>query len=399
MEFMTTPYDLRSASTDAPTTLPDVLATAVSGNFSLIDEDLDLEDELLFHVILYKVVVPVMFGLIIGVGVIGNALVVYVTLTCRAMRTTVNLLLLNLAASDLLFLVVAVPFITYHFAADNWQIGDVACKLSHFVLYVSVYVTVYTLVAIAVVRFVSVVRSSPLPTPAPRRVGLVVVAVWTAMVAANSPLLAMYRVKVFVVPNTDIEPYYYCALDDHLRHGPPLFVTFFALTYVVPLTVIVTMYLLIVRYLVARRHGMAVQTTRGARAGGARLQSLQSRRASYAWRVFLAVVVVFGVCWLPMHAHLLVAYLGLLPKTRSYAVFRVFCHCLAYSNSCANPFVYHYVSADFRRCLADVAAAAVAGICRRRRRQPGRRRQRRHTLEECTVSQKDGKKTLDQRRY
>jgi len=68
-------------------------------------------------------------------------------------------------------------------------------------------------------------------------------------------------------------------------------------------------------------------------AGGRRLQRQQNRRTSYAWRVFLAVVVVFGACWLPMHAHLLVAYFGLQPQNRVYAVFRVFCHCLAYSNS------------------------------------------------------------------
>ena len=74
-------------------------------------DDVDLDNELRFHNVLYKVVVPVTFGVIIGVGVCGNALVVYVTLTCRAMRTTVNLLLLNLAASDVLFLLVAVPFI------------------------------------------------------------------------------------------------------------------------------------------------------------------------------------------------------------------------------------------------------------------------------------------------
>jgi len=43
-------------------------------------------------------------------------------------------------------------------------------------------------------------------------------------------------------------------------------------------------------------------------------------------------------------------------------VFRVICHVLAYSNSCVNPFIYHYVSADFRRSLA----AVLALLCRRR---------------------------------
>lgn len=348
----------------------------------------------MFYNILSKVVVPVTFGLIIGIGLVGNALVIYVTLTCRAMRTTVNLLLLNLAVSDVIFLVVAVPFIAYHYAADNWLIGHVACKLSHFVLYVTVYVTVYTLVAIAIVRFVTVVRSSLRPTPARGRVAGVVAAVWITMVVVNSPLLVLYRVKTFVL-SPDSAPYHFCGLGDHDRYGLPLFISFFTFTYVVPLSIIVTMYLLIVRYLVARRHRLALPTGENA-SGGGRLQRIQNRRTSYAWRVFLAVVVVFGVCWLPMHAHLLVVYLGLQPGNRAYAVFRVFCHCLAYSNSCANPFVYHYVSADFRRRLAFIAAA-VTGTCSRR--QLGRRRNQRYTLEGCTPSPLDDVNTFDQRRY
>ena len=153
------------------------------------------------------------------------------------------------------------------------------------------------------------------------------------------------------------------------------------------------MYLLIVRHLIARRQRLAGENGRG----GRRLQNLQSRRTSYAWRVFLAVVVVFGVCWLPMHTHLLVAYFGLQQQNRAYEVFRFFCHCLAYSNSCVNPFVYHYVSADFRRCLADVAAT-VTGTCGRRR--PGmHRRQQRYTLNGFTMSQQDDVNTLDPIRY
>jgi len=138
MEFTTALYDDDDVDSRAAT------ASSAADNFSTSDVDAaDLDSELRFYNVLYKVVVPVTFGLIIGVGVLGNALVVYVTLACRAMRTTVNLLLLNLAASDVLFLLVAVPFMAYHYAADNWLMGDVACKLSQFVLYATVYVTVY----------------------------------------------------------------------------------------------------------------------------------------------------------------------------------------------------------------------------------------------------------------
>ena len=81
------------------------------------------------------------FGVIVVVGLLGNVLVVGVTLSRHKMWTTVNLLLLNLAVTDVIFVLVCVPFMAYHYAADNWLIGDAVCKLSQFFLYVTVHVT------------------------------------------------------------------------------------------------------------------------------------------------------------------------------------------------------------------------------------------------------------------
>ena len=56
----------------------------------------------------------------------------------------------------------------------------------------------------------------------------------------------------------------------------------------------------------------------------------------------MVVVVVFGVSWLPLHLQSLAAYFGLeSPRGAVYEVFRVLWNCMAYSNSCANPFIYH----------------------------------------------------------
>ena len=57
------------------------------------------EDELLFYFALYKITVPTAFAIIILVGLLGNLLVVVVTLSRHKMWTTVNLLLLNLHPS------------------------------------------------------------------------------------------------------------------------------------------------------------------------------------------------------------------------------------------------------------------------------------------------------------
>ena len=45
----------------------------------------------LFYFVLYKVTVPTLFGVIIVVGLLGNLLVVGVTLSRHKMWTTVNL--------------------------------------------------------------------------------------------------------------------------------------------------------------------------------------------------------------------------------------------------------------------------------------------------------------------
>ena len=90
-------------------------------------------------------------------------------------------------------------------------------------------------------------------------------------------------------------------------HGPRLFLSFFALAYAVPLAVIASVYLLILRSLRARRRqSMVGESTAGGGGGGG--AGAGRRRTSYASRVFLAVVVVFGVCWLPLHGHLLLLY-------------------------------------------------------------------------------------------
>lgn len=296
-------------------------------------------------------------------GLVGNSLVIVVTLTQQKMRTSVNLFLLNLAFSDLTFLVVCVPFMAYHYAAENWLIGEAACKLSQYILYVTVYVTVYTLVSISVARFLHIVCAYREVRTRGFIAGLVG-AIWVTMLTVNVPILLIYRVKEFP---SDIaaEPYYYCGMEAPQIHGRRLFLSFFVLTYLAPLTTIATMYLLILRYLnrKQRRSSLRLQrkstmtstmTGEGTTTGNG---SSATRRNNYATRISIAIVVVFGMCWLPLNVHLLIAYYGVQPVSRTYEVFRLLCHVFAYSNSCMNPFIYHYVSTDFRQSLRNLLPA------------------------------------------
>jgi len=124
------------------------------------DEALALERRQYFEHVLNDITVPILFNFISLVGVLGNALVIYVIVTRARMRTNTNLLLLNVAVGDLVFVVFVPPLTAYQFATSNWPFGDFACRLMHYVVNVIAYVTVYTLVLVAALRYMTIVRDN-----------------------------------------------------------------------------------------------------------------------------------------------------------------------------------------------------------------------------------------------
>ena len=311
----------------------------------------DVDDfELMFHTVLYKRTAPILFGLITGIGLFGNCLVILVILLNRHMRSTINMALLNLAFCDVTFLTVCVPFVAYHYAADNWGIGEPICKLSQYILFVTMYVTVYTLVLVSALRYFTVVHGNATYKLRTRRnICIMIASMWVVALTLNIPILFIYEVKVFPM----YPPYYYCGMTSQAV-GQRLFLSFFILDYVLPLLAIGTLYVLILRYLCKKRQ----QSFRiGVRNNNGSIPS--SDHTTYATRIVVIVVAVFGACWLPLHVHLLVAYFGHQPATYSYQVFRMFCHVIAYSNSCLNPLIYSYASKDFRNAFSNLCHCQI----------------------------------------
>ncbi|WAR23942.1 GALR2-like protein, partial [Mya arenaria] len=70
----------------------------------------------------------IMYGIAFIVGVIGNGLVICAIVGDIKHRTNTTIFLLSLATSDVLFLVVCVPYeLSRHFI-DHWQLGSFLCK-------------------------------------------------------------------------------------------------------------------------------------------------------------------------------------------------------------------------------------------------------------------------------
>lgn len=136
-----------------------VIATGVTSstvsNISLIcreeqEEDLEFDWESMQLVI--SIVVPILFGLICVLSVIGNSLVIIIVAANPNMRSTTNILIINLAIADLLFAVFCIPFTATDYVLPYWIFGDIWCRIVQYLIIVTACASVYTLVLMSLDR-------------------------------------------------------------------------------------------------------------------------------------------------------------------------------------------------------------------------------------------------------
>lgn len=102
-----------------------------------------------------SVVVSLLFSVIFLVGTVGNSLVLAVLFRNGQMNTkTTNLFILNLGLADLCFIVFCVPFQATIYTLDEWVFGPVVCKVVHFIIFLTMYASIFTLTAVSLDRCV-----------------------------------------------------------------------------------------------------------------------------------------------------------------------------------------------------------------------------------------------------
>ena len=197
-----------------------------------------------FSFVLYIIVVPIVFALIVFFGTLGNSLVIFVILSKKKLQTVTNLLLLNLAIADISFLVVCGTFVALHYALTVWPFGDIMCRVVQFLLYVTCYVTVYTLIAVSAVRYLTVVYGPHAAfVKTKKNVLWLIFAIWFVFLLAKIPVLVVHGVS-----HNDKNNRTECIISGK-QEAQNLFASFFVFAYALPLLLIVTLYLLILCHL------------------------------------------------------------------------------------------------------------------------------------------------------
>ncbi|XP_051874199.1 type-1 angiotensin II receptor-like [Pristis pectinata] len=284
--------------------------------------------------------IPIIYTIIFVVGVLGNSMVVIVIYCYLKLTTVANVFLLNLALADLIF-VITLPFWAAYTAMKyRWTFGNFLCKTSATVVLLNMNASVFLITCLSVDRYLAIVH--PVKSRTRRTVvhaRIACIGVWLLAGFASLPATFFRNASHYDHWNRTI-----CAFDYPQKYqkqwifGMALLKTL--LGFLIPLLIILVCYSLIIKSLV---------------------QTYQVRRnrptSNEAFKLIVAVVVSFILCWLPFQVFTFLDVLSRLEIIQNCRIPEIvdtsipFTICMAYFNSCLNPILYGFVGHNFREKL------------------------------------------------
>ena len=100
----------------------------------------------------FQLVYVVAFVFIVVVATGGNAIVIWVVVAHKRMRTVINYFLVNLAVADALISVLNTLFNFVYMINSNWPFGRGYCRFAQFIAPCTISASVFTFMAIAIDR-------------------------------------------------------------------------------------------------------------------------------------------------------------------------------------------------------------------------------------------------------
>lgn len=282
---------------------------------------------------------PLVYIVVFVVGLPANGMAVWVFLFRTKKKHPSSIYMANLALADLLFIIWLPLKISYHLNGNNWTYGEPLCKVLVSFFYGNMYSSILFITCLSVQRYWVVAH----PLSRHRKnnklaVGVTVV-IWAFIWLTTTPLYLYDHTAKVKDPNIttchDVsiikdlsDPF----LSDSVRL--PFFYFIFMATFVffVPCIAILVAY---VRLLKALGESME--------------ESTAGKNRHKAVVLIVMVLVTFLVCFLPSNIMLVVHYTLVKNKQldNGYS-FYITTLCLASLNSILDPFMYYFVSDDFR---------------------------------------------------
>ncbi|XP_068505968.1 cholecystokinin receptor-like [Syngnathus scovelli] len=365
----------------------------------------------------------VLYTVIFLLGVFGNLLIIVVLILNKRMRTVTNSFLLSLAISDLMMAIFCMPFTLIPNILEDFIFGAAMCKTVTYFMGLSVSISTFSLVAIAIERYSAI--CNPLKSRAWQtrsHAYRVIAATWVLSLLIMIPYPVFSIIKTFPKANGTVG--HMCRLTwpshpaEQSWYVLLLFILFF-----IPGVVMAVAYGLISRELyrgmrfemkqneaettelkngtipesndeddddgcyvqvppkssamelptlptsasssTATSAASAPPKTERARSNTSNAKLQAKKRVI---RMLLVIVALFFICWMPLYSANTWKAFDLKAASKALTGIPIsFIHLLSYTSSCVNPVIYCFMNTRFRKALLSTFARCGRNrLCRNR---------------------------------
>ena len=292
-----------------------------------------------------KVGATVAYSLILVVSLVGNSLIILIVYKTPTLRKPINMLIANMAMSDLLYPIFLFPVKLVDFQVGSWLIGGTLgqtwCKIYAFLADISTLVSIQSLVLITVDRYAAVVVPLRSPLISRKVCRCLIVGTWVLAAGFHSPYL-------FTFSLVEDQEEKRCMNQREVIFGETSSFGIYLLSgliffFYIPFVVLVILYSKILIKLKGQVHP-------GEKSASAEEQ--RTRRNRNVLKMTVAIVVVFFICWIPFSIQLVTSYF--VPQNTLNCKFWVSYYValfMAYTNCAINPIICLTFTRNYRQAL------------------------------------------------
>lgn len=302
---------------------------------------------------LVQMVFCLLYSSIFILGIFGNVLVCYVVFRNKAMQSVTNLFITNLALSDILLCVLAVPFTPSYTFLGRWVFGKLICHTVPLAQGCSVYISTLTLTSIAIDRFFVIIY------PFHPRMKLstcitIIVLIWTFAMLVTLPYGLYMRLHddnngTMLNQTLQEDRLFYCEElwpSENMRKVFSIATSI--LQFVLPFIIMAFCYICVSIKLNDRARSKPGSKT-------IRRDETDRDRKKRTNRMLIAMVAIFGISWLPLNVvNMCNDFYSDINAWPFYNLLFFIAHLTAMSSTCYNPFLYAWLNENFRKEFKQV---------------------------------------------
>ncbi|XP_045523965.1 orexin/Hypocretin receptor type 1-like isoform X1 [Pieris brassicae] len=303
-------------------------------------------------------------AIVFVIGLIGNALVCIAVYRNHSMRTVTNYFIVNLAVADFMVILICLPPTVLWDVTETWFFGTAMCRIVLYFQSVSVTVSVLTLTFISVDRWYAICFPLKFKSTTSRAKTAILI-IWVLSLSFNIPEFVVLQVERRMQLRFDAQFFMQCSPTWSDESDLTWHIIKALFLYTFPLLLMMIAYCQIVRVLwrsdnipghteshklcPGQNNWLAAnrRTTPSIHTNASTEGQLRSRRK--AAKMLVAVVIMFAVCYFPVH---LVSVLRVAYDVRQSDIMTciaLISHVMCYANSAVNPLIYNFMSGKFRR--------------------------------------------------